>query len=344
MADLNKGEIPNIIQNTISNLLLAEEQIQENEIYPKVDDFNVEKFWQTITVIAQKVSFECTKICIMFGQEPIPSATETSGLLTALEQAILSLVSCYYRLPLSQGETLHSYLQHAVVRAIQSSRQLLKIIKDEGCHEVVSRYHQPTGVVWQGCAMIEKCPRDNRIAVILKLNAQNTLVGDAFDEITEALKGDGSSGLDNMGDADDSDVEDEEEEEKWTEEDKEMINPSVNLIKAAKILYKRIIAAMEKNGKYDSLESIKELDEVEEECNPVSQTVDSLILEMYPPLNVSNMQEESHLLGALISTALKTAAQTHIITENEQSHVEFLHKAVHHNLQKMDDKISEKNK
>ncbi|CAL4068016.1 unnamed protein product, partial [Meganyctiphanes norvegica] len=346
MGDLNTADLSNILSNTIENLLLAEQQIQEKEISPNPDEFQFEHFWQTIIVIAQKLSFECTKICIMFSQAPIPSSSETSSLLTALEQAVLSLVSCFYRFPLSQGETLHSYLQHAVVRAIQASRQLLKIIKDEGSHEVVSRYHQSTGVVWQGCAMIEKCPRDNKTAVLLKLNAQNILVGDAFDEISEALKGDGTSGMDGigMGDLDDSDMEDEEEEEKWTDEDKEMINPSVNLIKASKILYKRIIGAIDKNGTFETTEKIKELDTVEEDCNPVSQTVDSLILEMYPPLSMDNMQEQSHLLATLISTALKTAAQSHIITENEQSHIEFLQKAVDHNLQKMEEKIGEKNK
>merc|ERR1739842_74307 len=109
--------------------------------------------------------------------------------------------------------------------------------------------------------------------------------------------------------------------------------------KAGKILYKRIISAIENNGTCDSSEQIKELDTVESHCAPVSQTVDTLILEMYPPFSLSNVQQQSHGLATMISTALKTAAQSHVVTENEQSHIEFLQKAVDHNIQKMEEKI-----
>ncbi|ROT79277.1 putative cyclin-D1-binding protein 1 [Penaeus vannamei] len=123
----------------------------------------------------------------------------------------------------------------------------------------------------------------------MELKGQNAMVSDAFDEITEALKGDGS-GWDNLGD-EEEEMED-EEDEKWSNEDKDLIGPSVNLIKAAKILYKRVIDAVEKNGSSDTHQAIKELDQLHDDCKMVSKTIDTLILELYPPLNVVDMEEQ----------------------------------------------------
>ncbi|XP_063585500.1 cyclin-D1-binding protein 1 homolog [Penaeus indicus] len=340
MAPPDVAPLENILQNTIENLMVAEQQLRDKgDEYRAEENFDLEKFWKNIKVISQKLSFECSKICICFSQYPVPSASETSSLMTSLEQAVLSLVSACYGLPPACGKCLRDNVQYGILRAIQSTRQLLKIIKDEGGEAMAARYRQSTGIVWQGCDKLEKCPRDNKATVLMELRGQNALVSDAFDEIAEALKGDGS-GWNNLGD-EEEDMED-EEDEKWSNEDKDLIGPSVNLIKAAKILYKRVIDAVERNGSSDTHQAIKELDQLHGDCKMVSKTIDTLILELYPPLNVVNMEEQSHHLASLLKTAMKTCAQTHIATEAEQPQLEFITKAIDHNLDRMKEKLSQR--
>lgn len=324
----------NILQNSIENLLIAEQQVQDKEAHRDDGDNSLDEFWKTMMVISQKLSFECTKICICFSKSPPPSPKETSSLLTAVEQAVLALASTFYRLSPIHGQVLRDNVRYSCVRAIQAARQLLKIIKDEGCEAVGERYRQSTGIVWQGCEKIEKSHRDNKAMVLSELQGQNTLITDALNEILEAMEGDGS-GWSGLGDDDDM-----EEEEKWTNEDKDLISPSVNIIKSSKILYKRIVAAVGSNGLCDTPEHIRELDELYEDCRHVSNTVDTLILELYPPLNVPNMEEQTNHLANLLRTALKTATQSHIITETEQPQIEFIHKAIEHNLDRMKEKLS----
>ncbi|XP_045623054.1 cyclin-D1-binding protein 1 homolog isoform X1 [Procambarus clarkii] len=336
MAASSTAPLANILLNSIENLLLAEQQVQNKDVaQQQSDDYVLENFWNNLSTISQKLSFECTKVGICFTKSPIPTANETSSLLTSVEQAVLSLVSVFYSLSPVYGSVLHSNVQYAVVRAIQAARLLLKVIKDEGGEAIPERYHQSTGIVWQGCDLIAKCPQDNKAAVLRELHGQNNLVSDAFTEISEALKGDGS-GWNCLDDSEDY----MEEEDKWTNEDKDLIGPSVNLIKAAKILYKRVLAAVEKNGSCATPDKVKELDQLYEDCKLVSKTVDTLILELYPPLNVSSMEEQSCQLADLLRTALKTCAQSHIASEAEQPHIDFLDKAVVHNLDCMKEKLS----
>lgn len=58
------------------------------------------------------------------------------GLLTCVEQAVLSLVSVFHKLPLSLGITLHTHVQYEAVKAVQAVKNLLKVIKDEGAEAV----------------------------------------------------------------------------------------------------------------------------------------------------------------------------------------------------------------
>ena len=52
---------------------------------------------------------------------------------------------------------------------------------------------------------------------------------------------------------------------------------------------------------------------------------------------------QSQELADMIRTALKTFAQSHVATENEEKQIAFLNKVVDHNIEKFLDKI-QKNK
>ncbi|KAK3863925.1 hypothetical protein Pcinc_030341 [Petrolisthes cinctipes] len=331
--------LENILQNSIENLLAAEKQIQEKDGHKESTDTSLETFQKDIIAVAKKLAFECTKICISFTKPPLPTACETSSMLSAVEGTVVCLVAVWYKLPANTGITLKEEVRYAVVYAIQSTRQLLKIIKDEGGEAVEFKYRQSTGIVWQGCNKIEKCSENNKAAVLKGLQEQSTMVNDAFTEISEAMEGDGS-GWNSLGI--DSEDEEEEEEEKWSNEDKDLITPAVHLVKAAKILFKRVMAAVERGGLCETVSQVEELDQLYQDCKQVSAIVDVLILELYPPLNVPNVQDQSQLLASQIGASLKTATKSHVTGEEDQPHLEFLQKAVEHNLNSLKEKLSQR--
>lgn len=328
--------LKNIIHETIENLELAQREFTGKTGQRADAEFYLEKFWTDINTVAKKLSFECTKVCICFAKSPIPTPSETSSLLSGIEQAVICLVSVFHKLPLTMGTTLHSHIQSEAVKAVQATKNLLVVIKNEGSKPL---YKYSTGVAWEGCCHLENMQLDNKSAVLIGMKAQNNMVDDAFREISEALEGDGCGWNCPTDGSEDLDMEDESH---WTNEDKALIGPSVNLIKAAKILYKRLMTAVEKNGLCTSIDMIKELDQVFEDCARITGQVDVLVQELYPPLSVSDMEEQSHQLANILHTVLKTCVQSHVVGEPEQPHMEFIQKAIDHNLDCMKDKLSKR--
>ena len=81
----------------------------------------------------------------------------------------------------------------------------------------------------------------------------------------------------------------------WSEEEKQLVMPSVGLIKAANSCLKRVLGAVKKNGKCDCAKDASQLDNLVERLKEVSPAVDEVVLCLYPPIakeavreNVSN--------------------------------------------------------
>ncbi|KAG0702997.1 Cyclin-D1-binding protein 1 [Chionoecetes opilio] len=86
----------------------------------------------------------------------------------------------------------------------------------------------------------------------------------------------------------------------------------------------------------------EELDELYEESGLITSQVDVLVQDLYPPLAVSSMQEQSHQLADRLHTVLKTCVRSHVIGEAEEANIEFIQKAIDHNLDCMKEKLSKK--
>lgn len=52
------------------------------------------------------------------------------------------------------------------------------------------------------------------------------------------------------------------------------------------------MAAVERSGSCETAGQIEELDQVYQDCKLVPTIVDGLILELYPPLDIPNMQDQ----------------------------------------------------
>ncbi|KAL7643424.1 UNVERIFIED_CONTAM: hypothetical protein RMT77_005406 [Armadillidium vulgare] len=332
---MNQLGFGNILQSSMENLLLVEKQLREKSLSTSSPNQtqNIGQFWSEISLVSEKLSYECTKLCLCCTGYSLPTSSEISALLLGIEQTVLALVSVCYKFNPLWGNTLHQALIANTVEAVQSTRKLIRIIKDEGGSGVNDMYKQATGIIWEGCKNLQKCPHSNREAVFSQFEEQRSMVSDAFEEITETLKGDGADINDFEGDSSDGES---FEPCKWSEQDKLTINPSYNVIKAAKIFYDKISPLL-KEENLDSDKHNADLDQLAEDCKPITQLIDTLILELYPPVNVENMDSQTRSLGSQLLTGIKTASNSFLVTEDLQPSLEFISKAVDHNLNKMKD-------
>ena len=84
---------------------------------------------------------------------------------------------------------------------------------------------------------------------------------------------------------------DDQNDVSWSEEDKQIIIPSVALVKASSACMKRVLGAVRKNGKCDCSKDASQLDNLAERLNEVSPAVDEVVLGVYPPINKEVVRE-----------------------------------------------------
>lgn len=91
------------------------------------------------------------------------------------------------------------------------------------------------------------------------------------------------------------DFDEEGEEEggaQWTESDKALTKPCVGLIKTTKSLIKKSTECAQSNGQTQQPMEIQELDKLAELSERLSPSVDDLIMDLYPPVDLSKVQEK----------------------------------------------------
>lgn len=91
------------------------------------------------------------------------------------------------------------------------------------------------------------------------------------------------------------DFDEEGEEEgvaQWTESDKALTKPCVGLIKTTKSLIKKSTECVQSNGQTQQPMEIQELDKLAELSERLSPSVDDLIMDLYPPVDLSKVQEK----------------------------------------------------
>lgn len=78
----------------------------------------------------------------------------------------------------------------------------------------------------------------------------------------------------------------------WTESDKALTKPCVGLIKTTKSLIKKATDCVQSNGLTQQPMEIQELDKLAELSERLSPSVDDLIMDLYPPVDLRKVQEK----------------------------------------------------
>jgi len=317
----------NIFKNLADNIDMVTKQIKDGE--SKRDDsadFNKDAYWTRISNILKVLSSETTKMSLAYSKKPFPSFKNTEQMSQELEKGILTLVSAYYSLPLSQGVSLRHHLQAAVLQILQCIKNfvlsVIRILNSSSSNERL----QWTGAVWEGSdfALI----RDNQQCALKSLKETSGLIDDVLSEIEQARE--------NNGQADDSLMEEDlNNDEIWTQQDREVVMACTGLVKTTKIILKKSCESVTKCGDVTSTPGILVLDEMVQIAAGVSSCVDDFVCGIYAPVNYSSLSQNGKILFELNGKILKFLRDSSLTTSEDEKWLDFLTQANTHNHSKL---------
>ncbi|XP_064641590.1 cyclin-D1-binding protein 1 homolog [Lineus longissimus] len=318
-----------ILVNFIQNLDLVKQQLKDGQCNREPDkDFQLHTFWLKLEGIVKVLSHEATKMAISFSQPPLPSTKDCEILIAGIEKAALGLVSVFYSLPQHFGTCLAKSTKQAVVNVIEEVHGLVSMIQSL-CGKEEKMNLTTTGSVWQACDEVANIPKDNKQVVLVIIKNNFELVKDALEEMKEALKDEGGGDMV-------IDEEDDDQDETWTEDDRALISPCLALVTASKAFLKKSATALSSNGQCDALDYLSQMDTLACYVEQISPEVDVLVSGLYAPLQHSVVKTNAVSLAELSKQSLDYFRSTHMCTEVEVEWVEFLLKAIDHNLAKID--------
>ncbi|KAL9974473.1 hypothetical protein ACROYT_G011508 [Oculina patagonica] len=195
---------------------------------------------------------------------------------------------------------------------------------------VASAKTQSTGTLWEHCDSFQNLPKDNKQAVLAILQSSSELIKDALTELDEAQKCNGC-----QGDNDDDDDDTESNKQGWSSEDKLLVPPCVGLVKACRSCVKKISSAIQTSGQVTSVENIQQLDKMADKVLRTSPSVDDVVMSLYSPMNHQSVSESASKLANQLKEMLNKARNSHFTLESDSTWLDFLNKAIDHNMDKL---------
>lgn len=298
------------------------------------DNYNKETHWKKMDLCCELISKECTKMALAFSKPPLPSKKDSSQLLQGVAKAVDMLLAWYKCFPLSEGKILHNSLDTCILNILTSvatfTDTTLNLPKNN--QTLIS-----TGSVWEHCEQFKKLPFDNMLAAIQFIDSSYNLITDAINEIKETLIEYEEEQLNDIDYDDDDDCID---DTKWTEEDKKLIKPVIGLLMASKGLLKKSKFALNKFVAANSINHNETDLLILDHLGNVSPCVDELVMVMYPPVDKEEVLDQGNgLVDTLCKTLLFLKNSSFGSTEENKSWIEFIQKAVHHNIGLLKDLI-----
>lgn len=306
------------MEQNVRNFL---EQLEDLSPEPKsVTSFDFPTFWTDIVKISEKLCFEANKLSLAWINPPTPSNTDMVAMGGCFELACVAIVGAFHSFPSDGGTLVRCSLQKGLTRIFESCQEFIKTLFDttgkkflSSNHPVVAKFAQ----VMNNCDAIKTLPKSNKEACMNLLKDHYDVLKDALSELDEAKSSDFMEDLD-------------ETDEQWTEDDNQIINPSIGLIKTSIALVKKTRDTMRKGETPDHHE---EYDLVIGSYDKLSAAVDDLALSLYPPINWTECKNCNEILKTKIESCLSCLEPLHFMQgEEAMKWREFVGKAVTHNF------------
>eukprot|EP00794_Sanderia_malayensis_P019190 gene19190-21112_t len=309
-----------IFESFTGNLKKLLEEVESFSNGRKTEQFDGNLHWRKIDLCFQAISKECTKLAVAYSKPPLPSRQDRKALLQAVLQSADVLRAWFLAFPRSEGKYLLTALKRPINALFEYIGDLVTSVKTEGCSESPQRLHL-IGKIWKICESFASIPKDNKSAVLQHLSDSYKLLTDALQEIEQEIN-----------DSNDNQF----EEDNWTATDKSSLPFCLGLIKTAKGTLKRLINNIKSKGEVSSVASVDELDKIGNSTQTFSSCVDDLVLSMYPPVDRANLLENAKFLAREMKSCVALAGKCHFMDDSDVMSLEFLNKAIEHNLTKLE--------
>ena len=255
---------------------------------------------------------------------PPPPASHLAGMARDLATAATALLAATLRFPRDGGVLVQAGLARAVRSVVESCLELVVTLGSSRGKTYPQNGHpllQSFGMVQEKCQGVKGVARSSKEAGLVVLRGELGVLKDALGELEEAR----SQGFMEQLQEEDG------MEEEWREEDKELINPCVGLIKTAVALVKKTTVTVksegqdeEEGGGYDLLcKSVARL----------SPCVDDLAMSLYPPVDWGEAKLCAQGLREGLEGGLALLGGLKFMQgEPQKAWADFIGKAVVHNF------------
>ncbi|KAM4623179.1 cyclin-D1-binding protein 1 [Discoglossus pictus] len=306
---------------------LRDGESRENE------DFNSQNFWETLGQTFKATSQEATKMSLAFSKPPLPSGEDTQKLSDGLLNGVLAAATVYYSLPKTQGTTLRKTVRESVAEMIEGTVQLVDVILSSLSQSQSQAQLVSTGNVWEACDQFAQLPKDNKDAVVVLMSGYLAIVKDALEEMEQAMA-DEEDPFNDILEDDDAEARG-NQDTYWSEADRRLLAPCVGLMKASKACLKKVLGALKAHGNVNIAENVAQLDDLADNAQEISPSVDELALSMYPPMNPTGVRFNAAKLSSVLKKVLEIIRASHVCPDSETSWVQFLNGAIDHNMDKI---------
>ncbi|RUS88334.1 hypothetical protein EGW08_003905 [Elysia chlorotica] len=298
--------------------------------------FQRENYWDNVDAVFKMLSSETTKLSLAFSKKPFPSVKNTELMVSELEKRVLTLVSLFYSMPVSEGATLLSHYQKAVLQVLDCLIGFASSLSETVHSERHNDRLKWTGSVWEASSFV--LLKDNKQCVRKCLSETAELVQDALGEINEAGETDGGiEGLQMEPDDLHGEI------ATWSDQDRAVVAACEGLVKTTKAMLKKSRECVDKRGNIDCESAVSTLDDFVSLTSTISSRVDNFICCIYAPVNYAALIQNGKLLSEIIDKCLQFLRDSDLTSNEDIKWLDFLSQAVTHNLQKLEEKTKPNN-
>ncbi|TPX60483.1 hypothetical protein SpCBS45565_g07495 [Spizellomyces sp. 'palustris'] len=310
MTSEGSGHVELKLNRLIDQALKYIEQLQKWDSSSAVSPEQFDEPWFKNELVkgAKVLSHNATKLSLTAPHQ----AKDTPEICANIEKCILHIVAVVESVPPSLGVSLQDEIRSTSISLLFDVAHLANnLLSKPRSLESSNKlgYLSSTGIVWKACQVVENMSINNEAAVAKKVNGRTTLVADAVLELEEMLEAGGMAdgGWDDLM----SDDERETEPKQISDTEKDLVKRCIVIVKATKLMMKKTMTTLEKDGKKVSsqmvnlgkegrvqvdVERVQMLDELARLSNICSQRVDDLVSNIDPPILPAEVASAASML------------------------------------------------
>jgi len=280
--------------------------------------------WQQLDAIVAELSKQSTNVALVFDGNMRPKGKDAVALCEKLQTPLVAFAHFLHKsLPTAKHIVGKAGAEQVREFASRLSDSVVKFIVAVKSPDNRGRLRQ-TGVVWEHCDAVGQLPRDAPSSAAVVIDRQVGMIEDVIEELQST--------------ADSSD----------DEKQSAIVAAVLGLVKCVLAVLSKLKSTLKERGgsQENSADSVAAVDELTDQMELLSSTVDDLVVEVYgvqeqlsegvDTVDAASLNSSADLLTSRLSHLLTSfAAGVFYDSAADQKRVDFLTKAIEHNRGKL---------